>query len=195
LTKFYSRKLGSSAETGKAAAGKAYTFRETLEHIKPYANVITACGTLLIVGGSFVKVISDIKGDVSDIRGEVGKLREVTDEKLSRLQAITDGKFRTMDEKFSKLQATTDGTFRTMDEKFSKLQATIDEKFSKLQATTAEKFRTMDAKFDTVRAQASLKATNTHLKLNHNQKYATASGPNSAAGVGVADPSAKQDGV
>ena len=72
-------------------------------------DVDQRCGISLLVGGGFVKMMSDIKGDVSDIRGDVGKLREVTDLKFSKLQATTDVKF-------SKLQTTTD-------EKFSKLRA------------------------------------------------------------------------
>ena len=192
------RKL-SSTETGKAAAGKLFTFGETLEHIKPYANVITACGTFLIVGGGFVKVISDIKGDVSDIRGDVGKLRQVTDEKIGKVQATTDEKFSTTNEKIGKVQATTN-------EKIGKVQATTDEKIGKVQATTDEKFSTTNEKigkvqattnekFDTVKAQMALKATNTYLKLNHNEKYVTVRATSPAASVGVADSSAKQNGV
>ena len=67
-------------------------------------------------------------------------------------------------------------------------QGTASPSFFCKQATT-------DAKFDTVKAQMALKATNTYLKLNHNESYVTVRAKSPAAGVGVADSSAKQNGV
>ena len=89
---------GKPSHSAGSATGKQFTFDETLEHIKPHAEAIYACGICLLAGGVFVKMISDIKEDVSDIRRDVGKLREVSDVKISKLQATTDVKS-------SKLQA------------------------------------------------------------------------------------------
>jgi hypothetical protein len=92
------RGVGVGGAGGAGGAGSpprgSYSVKETLEHFQPYAQTLLFGGSLVFTIGTFVKVISDIKADVSKLSAVTDEKFGKTDEKISKVQSITDEKIK-----------------------------------------------------------------------------------------------------